>query len=592
MVNASIALVKDASRLLKGWLEIPNRKVSQNLRFFKLRTHLDNSAKYPVTLQLLSRHDEGSQIGRKLDGISRESCVAVHVNQRLRPKEDRRDNDGDHGIYDYEIQDIEVLNFASKDLPFLPNSVENVDNLVRAQNRHLEMRSTSLGQALRDRANLRNQLRLNLENQGFMEVETPLLFKSTPEGAREFLVPTRKRGQFFALPQSPQQYKQILMAGGIHRYYQYAKCFRDEDSRADRQLEFTQLDLEMAFVGMNDVMNAVGMAVLAVDSGTPFRVVGSEIPRMRYYDAMTLYGSDKPDLRFDLKISNLSVNDAGEEMNDSVDVISFSLGQSKSISNSALKELQRKLKDLSVYAIRFDTDNHTLPSIFHDVSSQIGTPDRSTIELLVRRPKAIFGGSTPMGRARLIFQSFLKNKKLVDEKPSRPFELCWITDFPLFSPSSDDEPGQGGTMGLSSTHHPFTAPNPDDLHYLDGSIEDLKKIRGLHYDLVMNGVEIGGGSIRVHNAQLQRKIFSVLGMSAERISQFDHLLKVLDSGCPPHGGFALGFDRFVAMMCGKQSIRDVIAFPKTSSGVDPLIGSPSNVNEETLQDYHIKSLGP
>lgn len=589
MTSASRILRNQPSRTLQGWLEIPNRKVSQNLRFFKLRTHLDNTSKLPTSLQLISRHADTSPIAQKLNAITRESCVEVRVQQLLRPAENQRYSEGEAGRWEYEIEDIKVLNRASQNLPFIPQDVHNVDSLLRSQNRHLEMRSNILGQALRDRAQLRTQLRSALEWQGFMEVETPLLFKSTPEGAREFLVPTRRKGQFFALPQSPQQYKQILMAGGMHRYYQFAKCFRDEDSRADRQLEFTQLDLEMAFVEMEDVMCAVSKTVLSVDGGSPFRVQNGIIRRMKYHDAMTTFGSDKPDLRFGLKISNLTSSDVGEELTDSVDVLVYEIPEAQAISNSALKQLQQSLKEHSVFACRTGLNNRKVPADFEEVASQIVTGQES-ITLLCRRQRQVFGGSTCMGRARIIFQSFLEKHNLVEPRPDRPFELCWITDFPLFSPATENEPGQGGSLGISSTHHPFTAPNPEDVHHLDGSLEDLMKIRGLHYDLVMNGVEIGGGSIRIHDAQMQRRVFKSLGMTATRMAQFDHLLRVLESGCPPHGGFALGFDRFVAMMCGKQSIRDVIAFPKTSSGSDPLIGSPSNVSEDTLRIYHIQAL--
>ncbi|CCG82773.2 Aspartyl-tRNA synthetase,mitochondrial, partial [Taphrina deformans PYCC 5710] len=262
--NGSSRVVEPAVQLLKGWLEVPKRRVSQNLRFFRLRGYADTcSAKETTLYQLISRHPANSDLARRLSDITPESCVAVHVLQKLRPESAQRAQDGESGKYEFEIQDIDVLNPASPNIPFLPNNEGVVDSLVRAQHRQIEMRSDHLGSALRQRARLKSQLCGQLEKQGFMEVETPLLFKSTPEGAREFLVPTRKKGQFFALPQSPQQYKQILMAGGIHRYYQFAKCFRDEDSRADRQLEFTQLDLEMAFVEMEDVIAAISKIVLS-----------------------------------------------------------------------------------------------------------------------------------------------------------------------------------------------------------------------------------------------------------------------------------------------------------------------------------------
>lgn len=584
-----VAASPNASKqVLKGWLEIPKRKVSQNLRFFKLRGHLDQNVNSPTSCQLVSRHPFNSHIGQLLDSVTPESCVSVTVQKLFRPTKNQRAQDGDVGVYEYEIQDLHVLNMAVKNLPFLPNNERGVDTLVRAQNRQIEMRSEALGGTLRERARLRTQLRNALENQGFMEVETPLLFKSTPEGAREFLVPTRRKDQFFALPQSPQQYKQILMAGGIHRYYQFAKCFRDEDSRADRQLEFTQLDLEMAFVDMEDVMSSITKTVLSVDAGKPFDVQDGHIRRMKYQDAMSKYGSDKPDLRFALEIQNIDIEQV-TAMPQTVDFIEFVLPD-RTISSNAFRELQQSLKIHSVYAVRRTDSLSNLPAIFQDVAARLPAFSGPSIMLLSKRSKPLSGGSTAMGQGRLLLQAFLERHNLVSARPHQPFQLCWITDFPLFSPTAENEPGQGGTLGLSSTHHPFTAPHPEDVHLLGGSVEDLKKVRGLHYDLVMNGVEIGGGSIRIHDSKQQKTIFQVLGMSEDRISQFSHLLKVLESGCPPHGGFAMGFDRFVAMMCAKQSIRDVIAFPKTSSGVDPLIGSPSYVSPETLQAYHILTI--
>lgn len=594
---------KIVPKLLKGWLEVPKRKVSPNLRFFRLRGYSEEcSAKSTTSFQLISRHAAGSELAKRINEITAESCVSVTVRQILRPSSDQRPMEGDLGRYDYEIQDIQVLNPATANLPFLPNCEEDVDSLVRAQHRQIEMRSHNLGSALRERARIRSEVRAQLESQGFMEVETPLLFKSTPEGAREFLVPTRRKGQFFALPQSPQQYKQILMAGGIHRYYQFAKCFRDEDSRADRQLEFTQLDLEMAFVEMEDVMKAVSKIVLSVDNGEPFDVKDGDIPRYRYRDVMSRYGSDKPDLRYGLQITNVAL----ESTNETVDVIKFNIPETFRWNNKLTRDLRALNKDLDVHVTLQAANSLKLPAAFSSIESKLSKSHSLSLLLLSRRPTWLSGGSTTMGQARSILQTFLEAHQLAPARPQRPFKLCWITDFPLFSPSSTNEPGQGGTRGLSSTHHPFTAPHPSDVHFLekaqgegegeeedDGStVDSLRRVRGLHYDLVMNGVEIGGGSIRIHSAEQQARIFSLLGMSDARRAQFSHLLRVLGSGCPPHGGFALGFDRFVAMLCGKTSIRDVIAFPKTGGGSDVLVGSPSAVSDTTLGEYHLRPSSP
>lgn len=579
--------------LLKGWLEVPKRKVSQNLRFFRLRGYAAGKIVRPgapiTSFQLISRHHVQSDLARRLAGITSESCVAVKVRQSLRPEAAQREST-ERGLYDYEIEDIEVLNAATTSLPFLPNTEEGIDNHVRAQYRHIELRSDRMSSTLRERARIKSRLRRELEAQGFLEVETPLLFKSTPEGAREFLVPTRKRGHFFALPQSPQQFKQILMAGGVHRYYQFAKCFRDEDGRTDRQLEFTQLDLEMAFVTMEDVMEAISSIVLSVEDapGQLFALDASgKIPRIKYQDAMRRYGSDKPDLRFGLEIKSFDDPDRG----DTIDSIQFHVAEGQAWSNAHSKALRKSMEEHGAECLVHSQQmSSSSTALYRHVESHLDArASGHMITILARRPRQLSGGSTAMGQCRLALQAALEAHRIVPMRSTRPFNLCWVTDFPLFSPSAAGEPGQFGTSGYAATHHPFTSPHPDDEQVLldKPQSDSIGDIRGLHYDLVMNGQEIGGGSIRIHNPALQRHVFSVLGMSDARIAQFAHLLQVLGSGCPPHGGFALGLDRFVALLCGRKSIRDVIAFPKTGSGVDALIRCPSAVPEETLKEYHI-----
>ncbi|CCX35438.1 Aspartyl-tRNA synthetase,mitochondrial [Taphrina deformans PYCC 5710] len=277
-----------------------------------------------------------------------------------------------------------------------------------------------------------------------------------------------------------------------------------------------------------------------------------------------------------------------ETTDDTVDCIQMDLDAQWS--NKLTTRLREALREHDVHISVLKTDSDSVPPAFASVAPQISRRAAAgpSLLLLSRRPTELSGGSTTMGQCRLILQQFLESSGHSPVRATRPFSLCWITDFPLFSPSAADEPGQHGSVGLSSTHHPFTAPHPADLHLLEsGSPAALRRVRGLHYDLVMNGVEIGGGSIRIHRAELQRRVFGVLGMSAARTAQFDHLLRVLESGCPPHGGFAMGFDRFVAMYCGRTSIRDVIAFPKTGGGADVLVGSPSEVGPGTLREYHL-----
>ncbi|BFZ56095.1 aspartate--tRNA ligase msd1 [Savitreella phatthalungensis] len=572
-----------ARQTLKGWLELPKRRVSSNLRFFRLR-YFDERSNEPRSCQLVSRHPPDTKISKLLSSLTPESCVAVECSKSLRPDKDQRDGEGDK--YEYEIEGISVLNRANERLPFLPNAEGEVDPLVRAQHRHIDLRSSKLGGALRRRAQIRRQLQRSFEDQGFLEVETPLLFKSTPEGAREFLVPTRRKGRFFALPQSPQQYKQLLMAGGVHRYFQLARCFRDEDSRADRQPEFTQLDLEMGFAGAEDVMSAVAEAVLSVDA--PFNAKQpADIKRISYMEAMKRYGSDKPDLRFDMEIQTVGVK---EKDCSTVEVIRSTL--IGSASNKMISELRDHVKEFGdgLYVIYGKTKSEiNLERMFKLDDKLSAHPDE--ILILAERPNMLFGGSTKLGQVRLLLQSWLERHDLTNTPRRRePLNLCWVTDFPLFSPADEQtyRPSTHESTQLASTHHPFTAPHPDDVHLLE---TDPLKVRGLHYDLVLNGVEIGGGSARIHDPSMQTAVLrDHLRLSADEVARFDHLVRVLGSGCPPHAGFALGFDRFVATILGASSIRDVLAFPKTTGGQDALVGSPSQVNAARLADYHLQEL--
>jgi aspartyl-tRNA synthetase len=637
-VPISAVTATQGLQVLKGWLEIPNRKVSQNLRFFKLRFFVDDNAISTRTVQLISRHKVESDIALKLHKLQPESCVRISCRKFLRPQESRRgasktssslmmqaeqmhrrvhrlaeSQEVDEADYEYEIEDVDILNPVAEPLPFLPNEEANIDTLVRARNRIVEMRSDSLGGSLRVRGQVKTCLRQHLESQGFLEVETPLLFKSTPEGAREFLVPTRRKGEFFALPQSPQQYKQMLMAGGIHRYYQFARCFRDEDSRADRQLEFTQLDMEVSFAGAEEVMQAVSEMVLSVAEAWGKRDLfdtrpGESIQRMTYTDAMTRYGSDKPDLTFGLQVWSERIDDDwhGDGKPALLEVIAVPVpANGTTLSRRAFDALRETLarETPGVFVIKTSGDVLHLPEALEACREQLelhlATLPATSFILATTRPAQVTGGSTRIGTARLLLQTFLEQNNYTDDprwspssdRPRPPLKLLWVTDFPLFSPLTTDEVGQAGTRGLCSTHHPFTAPHPDDADVLKAGadIDTLLKIRGLHYDLVLQGCEIGGGSVRIHDPQLQNSVLDQLGVPSVKRQGFAHLLKALGSGCPPHAGFALGFDRFLSILLGKASIRDVIAFPKTSGGLDPLVNAPSVVNADTLlHDYHLK----
>ena len=507
------------------------------------------------------------------------------------------------------LLDIQPLNHFRRDLG------GSMDDVFGTEDRHLQLRSNkNLRNALYFRSLVARTARYLMEFYGCKEIETPLLFKSTPEGAREFIVPTRRQGFAYALPQSPQQFKQILMGSGISRYYQMAKCFRDEDLRADRQPEFTQLDMEMSFATGSDVMDLIAKFIRKLWKTVLNIELPKTFPSIRYAEAMSLYGSDKPDLRSDCKIYRVEhllpkdiVSKLSDLKNPIVEALKLDIKPSNQ-DDDATAVCQAFVKSFldSSDAAPFHSNSSGAPGVFvYNLTaplrgfSALGfeaapsieslfSPEEGSFIILQARPDApINGGSTPLGNLRSqIIKAAVKQKLL---EPPAAFVPVWITNYPLFTPTStsEAEPGQGGTAGLSSTHHPFTSPaSPEDVDLLLTSPKDAIAD---HYDLVINGVELGGGSRRIHDADLQTIILrDVLKMSEARLKDFDHLIKVLKAGCPPHAGFALGFDRLVALMRGKTSVRDVIAFPKGSDGGDKLMGSPARMREEELETYGLQ----
>ncbi|KEF63272.1 uncharacterized protein A1O9_01249 [Exophiala aquamarina CBS 119918] len=506
------------------------------------------------------------------------------------------------------ISHLEVQATSVRQLNEVPRDlIATADTAFPPEQRYLQFRTDrELRQRLQYRARVASFCRSHLAALQFQEVETPLLFKSTPEGAREFIIPTRQKGLAYALPQSPQQYKQVLMASGVSRYFQFAKCFRDEDLRADRQPEFTQLDLEMSFttsVGVMDRVTKLLKAIFKVFS-LPLQIMPHPI---KYKTAMASYGSDKPDVRFNsiiyrangwfsssvirrlssledpyvdamkVEMEGTSPDEAGAFVRSFLD----SPTSSAFISNPA------GMPGVAVY----DPSKplRGLASFEHEGAAQIEDvlkPKPGDIIIVQTRPQGrLRGGSTPLGNIRRDIHAAAVKQGLV--KAPDGFALLWVVDFPLFSPLEGSDPGQGGKAEFCSTHHPFTAPKPrQDLPRL---ITDPLSIIGDHYDLVINGVEVGGGSRRIHTADMQELVLrDVLKMKPERIEDFRHLLNALGSGCPPHAGFALGFDRLIALMTGTQSVRDVIAFPKTADGQDKFAGTPSPLTADQLATYHLK----
>ncbi|KAI9885444.1 MAG: hypothetical protein M1823_002750 [Watsoniomyces obsoletus] len=516
-----------------------------------------------------------------------------------------------------ELQELHSLNEFPKDIIFKD------ETRFPPSARHLQIRSDKgIRDALAFRAKMASVCRNELELQGFMEVETPLLFKSTPEGAREFLVPSRQKGMAYALPQSPQQYKQILMASGIPKYYQLARCFRDEDLRADRQPEFTQLDLEMSFVTGEDVMRCIEVLIRRLwKEMLGVHTLPDPFPFITYDEAMAKYGSDKPYIQIGMEISRID------------DFIPQDLvTRLTSLSNPIIETFKLNLSDSPRTTLEFITNFLDSPEGQPYLSNPDGAPgvfifdatkplqglhpfgfeaaermesnyDLSHGDLIIvqaRRNVAFSGGSTPLGNLRLSLHRAALSQSLIP-KP-KGYEFHWVTDFPLFSPiplekEKDADPGQGGKAGLRATHHPFTAPKSiEDVNLListstssthdsqentpthQSQQEQYLKIKADHYDLILNGTELGGGSRRIHSSVIQRYIFeSILKMPPEKIHHFDHLLEVLRAGCPPHAGIALGFDRLTACMLGRETVRDVIAFPKSGRGEDALVKSPGLV---------------
>ncbi|KAL8894156.1 MAG: hypothetical protein Q9192_004569 [Flavoplaca navasiana] len=541
--------------------------------------------------------------------LSMHTPVAVRGVLRKREQPPEQDSRSIRTIKHVELDllSVQSLNDFPSDIIATPDTVFGQDQ------RHLQLRAdVDLRKALAFRSEVAMALRLRLHDLGFVDIETPLLFKSTPEGAREFIVPTRRKGFAYALPQSPQQFKQILMGSGIPKYYQFARCFRDEDLRADRQPEFTQLDMEMSFAGANQVMFTIEELIRSVWSTFLKSDLPSPFPRMSYREAMSSYGSDKPDTRLGMQISRLDFLLPGDLISKisplrTPIVESLMLRFEECVCDApparAMQDFIAKFFD-SAEGTAFVKNRDGGPGIFVVDSSKplqglqaLGFEAAERVEdinqledgdllVLQARPDEPFsGGSTTLGNLRLALHAAAVRQGFL--KPPVGFAPLWVIDFPLFSPITQDQPGQGGDAVLAATHHPFTSPKTA------GDVDMLAvnpgEVIGDHYDLVINGVELGGGSRRIHSAEMQAYIMRhILKMSPERLSEFSHLLDVLRAGCPPHAGIALGFDRLITLMLGKSSVREVIAFPKTGKGEDALVKSPGPLTDEMLKTYFLQ----
>jgi aspartyl-tRNA synthetase len=572
---------------LAGWVH--SRRDLGGLIFIDVR---DREGR---TQTVFDPSDLPKDLFEKASGLRSESVIEVTGKVRQRP-EGTNNSKIPTGEVEVMVTGLDVLNIAEP-LPFQiddPEVASKVNEELRLKYRYLDLRRPEMARNLRLRSKVATAARVFFDEQGFLEVETPILFKSTPEGAREFLVPSRVHpGQFYALPQSPQQFKQILMVAGVERYFQIARCFRDEDQRADRQLEFTQVDIEMSFIDREDIyalieglLKRVWKTALNMDIPTPFK-------RLSYFEALNRYGIDKPDLRFAMEL----VDFTDDFRASSFKVFSGAVangGVVKAINAKGLAgATQGQIETMTEYAksfgakglafIKVENGEWRSPIVkFFSDAEKAALTQKLAIEkgdLILFAADQWLNACEILGRIRLYCADVLKSQGKLNI-PTTRFDFLWVIDFPLLS--FDKEQNR-----WYSSHHPFTAPVADDIPHLK---TDPKKVRGQHYDIVVNGVELGGGSIRIHQPDVQKTIFEeILQIPPDMVqARFGYMLEAFKYGAPPHGGIALGFDRLNAILCNTPSIRDVIAFPKTAKAADLMVDSPAPAEPKQLRDLHIQ----
>lgn len=541
--------------------------------------------------QTVAHPDEQPEGFAAAEAVRGEWVVAVRGRVRMRP-EGTQNPDLPTGAVEVPIDAVEVLSVAEP-LPIPLDERTETDEILRLRHRPLDLRKERLQRNLRTRARVSAAVRAALEAEGFVEVETPTLIRSTPEGARDYLVPSRQTpGSVYALPQSPQLFKQLLMVGGIDRYYQIARCWRDEDLRADRQPEFTQLDLEASFAEPEDVYAWIEAAMRAAfEAAGRSGELPETIPRLTWHDAMDLYGSDKPDLRAGPPIVDLAGVFAGTAfkafaatLDAGGTVRGWRFRGGGDLTRNRLDGLIERAQHLGAKGLVWmvvEADASLRAPVAKFLSDAelagIGAAlDAEPGDLLLLAADTAQTASAVLGQLRLDLDRPAGHAPV--EAGGAGVSPLWVVDFPLFE---DD-----GAGGLTPLHHPFTSPHRDDIHLLD---TDPAAVRSHAYDFVINGVEMGSGSVRIHDAAVQARMFEILGMEeAEVRSRFGFLLDAFRHGVPPHAGFAVGWDRLLMILCDERSIREVIAFPKTQTGADPLTGAPAAVGDDVLADVGLQ----
>lgn len=563
---------------LAGWV--------QRVRKMGGMTFVDIRDRYGVT-QLVFNQESDAELCERANKLGREFVIRVTGIVAERSSKNAHLDTGDIEIL---VRELTVLNEALTPPFTIEDNTDGGDD-IRMKYRYLDLRRNAVRSNLMLRHQITFETRRFLDQQQFLEVETPILIGSTPEGARDFVVPSRMNpGQFYALPQSPQLFKQLLMVSGFDRYFQIAKCFRDEDLRADRQPEFTQIDCEMSFVEQEDVLNIFEGLIRHLFSNIKGVNFDNEFPRMTYADAMKYYGSDKPDIRFEMKFVELKETVSGHDFAvfDAAEYVGGICAPScASYTRKQLDELTEFVKRPQIGAkglvyIKCESDG-TFKSSIDKFYSQTDLGQFTTMfnaapgDLIL----ILAGAKTKTQKALNELRLEMGNRLELRDKNN--FKPLWVIDFPLFEWDED-------TKRYYAMHHPFTSPKPEDVAFLD---TDPGKVRANAYDMVVNGVELGGGSIRIHDSKLQNRMFELLGFTPEKAeAQFGFLMSAFRYGAPPHGGLAFGLDRLVSLFAGLDSIRDCIAFPKNNSGRDVMIDAPSVIDSAQLEELYLELIPP